>query len=149
MTIFAIQMMALGNTPVGPFPRTWLMFLLGLLFSSLGIVSIIIPGILVSRLTILVGLLNISGGIVSLWKTLTPLFQKGEKPQEPPHPILTKLFITLLTLDLLSVLFGTSMLVYNLLPGIVVGIILTANGAVLLYLLAILIQLDKLIEKLA
>lgn len=149
MTIFAIQMMALGNTPVGPFPRNWLMFLLGLLFASLGIVSIIIPGILVSRLTILVGLLNISGGIVSLWKTLTPLFQKGEKTQEPSHPILTKLFITQLTLGLLSVLFGTSMLVSNLLPGIIVGIILTANGAVLLYLLTILIQLEKLMEKLA
>ncbi|HNR65420.1 MAG TPA: hypothetical protein PKJ95_03885, partial [Atribacterota bacterium] len=127
MTIFAIQMMALGNTPVGPFPRNWLMFLLGLLFASLGIVSIIIPGILVGRLTILVGLLNISGGIVSLWKTLTPHFQKREKTQEPSHPILTKLFITQLTLGLLSVLFGTSMLVSNLLPGIIVGIILTAN----------------------
>jgi hypothetical protein len=149
MTIFAIQMMALGNTPVGPFPRNWLMFLLGLLFASLGIVSIIIPDILVSRLTVLVGLLNISGGIVSLWKTLTPLFQKGEKTQEPSHLILKKLFITQLTLGLLSVLFGTSMLVSNLLPGIVVGIILTANGAVLLYLLTILIQLEKLIENLA
>ncbi len=144
MTIFAIQMMALGNTPVGPFPRNWLMFLLGIIFASLGIVSIIIPGILVSRLTILVGLLNISGGIVSLWKTLAPHFQKREKTQEPTHPILRKLFVTQLTLGLLSVLFGTSMLVSNLLPGIVVGIILTANGAVLLYLLSILIQIEEL-----
>lgn len=144
MTIFAIQMMALGDTPVGPFPRTWLMFLLGLLFASLGIVSIIIPGILVSRLTILVGLLNVCGGIVSLWKLFIPLFQKGVQTEQPSHPILTKLLITQLTLGLLSVLFGTSMLVSNLLPGIIVGIILTANGAVLLYLLSILLQLEKM-----
>ena len=145
MTIFAIQMMALGSTPIGPFSRSRLMIVLGFLFASLGIVSIVIPEILVSPLTILVGLLNICGGIVSLWRLLVPRLTKEEKTCPPSHPILVKLFITQLALGLLSVLFGTSMLVSNLIPGIIIGIVLTSNGAVLLYLLVILIYLDRMV----
>jgi hypothetical protein len=145
MTIFAIQMMALGSTPVGPFPRSRLMIVLGFLFASLGIVSIVIPGILVSPLTILVGLLNICGGIVTLWRLLLPRLIKEEKTCPPSHPILVKLFITQLALGLLSVLFGTSMLVSNLIDGIIIGIVLTSNGAVLLYLLVILVHLDRVV----
>lgn len=144
MTIFGVQMLALGNTPVGPFPRTWLMILLGFLFAALGIISIIIPGILVALLTILVGLQNIAGGIISLGKLLIPRLKTSAGSQQHTHPILGKLFKTQLAMGLLSILFGTSMLVSNLLPALVVGIVLTANGVVLSYLLHILIALDRL-----
>ena len=68
MVIFAIQMMASGGTPIGPFPRSWLVVAFGFLFAALGIVSCIIPLILVAQLTVLVGILNIFGGVIGLVK---------------------------------------------------------------------------------
>ncbi|MDD4895631.1 MAG: hypothetical protein PHS21_02520, partial [Atribacterota bacterium] len=144
MVIFAIQMLSLGNTPIGVFPRTWVMILLGFLFASLGIISCIIPGILVYQLTILVGLLNIIGGIISLRKLLVPLWKKPTELYHSTPPILVKLFTAQLALALLSILFGTSMLISNLIPGLIVGVVLSANGCVLLYLFNILILLDRI-----
>ena len=68
MVIFAIQMLASGSTPIGLFPRNWLMIIFGLLFAALGIISSIIPGILVKPLTILIG--------VSVSYTHLPEFDK-------------------------------------------------------------------------
>ncbi|MEN6598885.1 MAG: DUF308 domain-containing protein [Rectinema sp.] len=144
MVIFAIQMLAFGNTPIGPFPRTWLMIGLGILFAVLGAISCIIPGILVSVLTILVGILNILGGIIALIKMLPKESKQKTEPREPIPPILKKLFATQLTLNLLQILFGTSMLIPGIVPGMVIGVILAANGGVLSYLLSILVALDKM-----
>jgi hypothetical protein len=144
MVIFAVQMLASGSTPIGPYPRSWLMILFGLLFAALGIVSCIIPEILVSLLTILVGLLNILGGVITLWKMCIPRLRKSDEPRGPALPVLGKLFAAQLTMNLLTILFGTSMLVSKLIPGLVIGVILAANGCVLLYLLHILIVLDKM-----
>jgi len=144
MVIFAIQMLAFGNTPIGPFPRTWPMIGLGILFAVLGAISCIIPGILVSVLTILVGILNILGGIIALTKMLPKGSKQKTEPREPIPPILKKLFATQLTLNLLQILFGTSMLIPGIVPGMVIGVILAANGGVLSYLLSILVTLDKM-----
>jgi len=144
MVMFAIQMLASGNTPIGPFPRSWLMILLGLLFAALGIVSCILPEALVPLLTVLVGVLNILGGAITLGKMV---FSNPRKPGEPrvPRPaILTKLFATQLIMNLLSIMFGTSMLCAHLIPGLAIGVILASNGGVLLYLLHILKVLEKL-----
>lgn len=144
MVIFAIQMLAFGNTPIGPFPRTWPMIGLGILFAVLGAISCIIPGILVSVLTILVGILNILGGIIAFTKMLPKGSKQKTEPREPIPPILKKLFATQLTLNLLQILFGTSMLIPGKVPGMVIGVILAANGGVLSYLLSILVALDKM-----
>jgi hypothetical protein len=40
-------------------------------------------------------------------------------------------------------MFGLSMLVSQLIPGLVLGVVLAANGCVLLYELRILISLDR------
>ena len=144
MVMFAIQMLASGNTPIGPFPRSWLMILLGLLFAALGIVSCILPEALVPLLTVLVGVLNILGGAITLGKMV---FSNPRKPGEPrvPRPaILTKLFATQLIMNLLSIMFGTSMLCAHLIPGLAIGVILASNGGVLLYLLHILKVLEKM-----
>ena len=114
------------------------------MFAALWIISIIVPCILVAKLTILVSLQNIAGGIISLGKLLIPRLKTSAGSQQHAHPILGKLFKTQLAMGFLSILFGTSMLVSNLLPGLVVGIVLAANGAVLSYLLHILIALDGL-----
>lgn len=144
MVMFAVQMLASGSTPIGPFRRSWLMILAGLVFAALGIVSSIIPGILVSTLTVLVGVLNILGGFISLAKIGLPRLKKSAEPAGPVPPVLAKLFATQLTLALLSLLFGTATLVSDLLPGLVIGVVLAANGCVLFYLLRIMMVLDKL-----
>ena len=147
MIIFAIQMLASGSTPIGPFPRNWLIIIFGLLFAALGIISSIIPGILVKPLTILIGVLNILGGCITLVKTLLPRLKKPQKSGGQVPSILQKLFVTQLIMGFLSILFGSSMLVSHFLPGLVVGVVLFANGCVLMYLMLILLTLDKMISQ--
>lgn len=144
MVLFAVQMLATGNTPIGPFPRTWLVVGFGLLFAALGIVSCIIPAILVSLLTVLVGVLNILGGVIGLAKVFKARLQQPEGPHGPVPPELIRLFVAQLTLNLLAILFGSAMLIPHLIPGLVIGVILAANGCVLLYLLYILTVLDAM-----
>lgn len=144
LLLFALQIMALGNTPIGSFPRTRLLFILGLVFASLGTVSCIIPDFLLFELTLLVGVLNICGGAATIGKVCIPLFKKSDKPRQPVPPILLRLSGAQLTLGLLSILFGASMLISNMIPALIVGIVLASNGLVLLYLLRILVRIDRI-----
>jgi len=144
MVIFAVQMLASGSTPIGPFPRSWLVIVFGLLFAALGIVSCIIPDILVPALTVLVGVLNILGGVIALAKMWVARPRPPEVPRETVPPVLTRLFAAQLTLNLLTIMFGTSMLIPGLVHGLVIGVVLAANGCVLLYLLRILVMLEKM-----
>ncbi|MHC1696922.1 MAG: hypothetical protein AB9919_02415 [Geobacteraceae bacterium] len=144
MVIFAVQMLASGSTPIGPFPRSWLVVGFGLLFAALGIVSCIIPEILVAALTVLVGVLNILGGAIALTKMWVSRPGKTGGPREPAPPVLVRLFTAQVTMNLLTIMFGTSMLIPGLVPALVIGVILAANGCVLLYLLCILVALDKM-----
>ena len=92
------------------------------------------PGLLVAPLTLLVGGLNVAGGLIPLLRCVPLAF----------HPLGRRLGGTQRLLNGLSVLFGVSMLLPGLLPGVVVGVVLTANGGVLLYLLYLLRQLEAL-----
>ena len=145
MVIFSVQMLAAGNTPVGVFPRTWLMVYLGTLFAGLGIVSCIVPDVLVAPLTLLVGVLNILNGGLTLAKAL-PSLVKARKmlPSIQVPSLLVKLYSTQTALGGLSVMFGSSMLAPGIIPGLLIGVILAANGGVLLYLMRLLFQLDAL-----
>lgn len=145
MVIFSVQMLAAGNTPVGVFPRTWLMVYLGTLFAGLGIVSCIVPDVLVAPLTLLVGVLNILNGGLTLAKAL-PSLVKARKmlPSIQVPSLLVKLYSTQIALGGLSVMFGSSMLAPEIIPGLLIGVILAANGGVLLYLMRLLFQLDAL-----
>ena len=144
MVILAIQMLASGNTPIGAFPRSYAVVFCGLLFAFLGIVSCIVPGILVAQLTILIGILNIVGGGIKMWGMAVPLLKKGNTPSEPIPPVLVKLNSAQFTLNLLSIMFGTSMLVPGIIPGQAIGVILALNGCVLLYLLRLLSIIDRM-----
>lgn len=144
MVIFAVQMLASGSTPIGPFPRSRLVVAFGLLFASLGIVSCLIPEILIPVLTVLVGVLNILGGVIGLAKMRASRPGPASGAREPVHPVLARLFVTQLTMNLLSIMFGTSMLIPGMVPAPVIGVILAGNGCVLLYLLSILVALDKI-----
>ena len=143
MIIFAIQMLASGNTPIGPFPhRSLFMIGCGVLFAAVGIVSCVIPNLLVAPLTLLVGVLNIIGGLIPLGKRLFLLAQPTN--ESSVHPLLQNLSRTQLTMNLLSIMFGTSMFVPGIVPGLVIGAILAANGGVLLYLLRLLVAITAL-----
>jgi hypothetical protein len=144
MVIFAVQMLASGNTPIGVFPRSLLMIVFGIICAVLGIISCIIPDVLVPFLTVLVGVLNILGGVITLVNIFTPFLKRSEKRQADIPPIMVKLFVTQLTMNLVTVMFGTSMLIPHIIPGLVIGIILAANGGLLLYLLHILVAMDKM-----
>lgn len=143
MVIFAVQMLAAGSTPIGPFTRSWPVVTFGLIFAALGIISCVVPDILVLPLTILVGILNVLGGVLSLVKILGPRL-KADKPRSAMPTVVTKLSKVQLIMGILSIMFGTSMLVPGVVPGMVIGVILAANGGAVLYLLRILLLLDKM-----
>ncbi|MDD3391735.1 MAG: hypothetical protein PHO98_10560, partial [Synergistaceae bacterium] len=104
----------------------------------------IIPGILVGQLTILIGILNILGGGIKLWGMAVPLLKQGNAPSRPVPPVLVKLNSAQFTLNLLSIMFGTSMLIPGIIPGQAIGMILALNGCVLLYLLRLLSIIDRI-----
>ena len=144
VVIMSIQMVAFGNTPLRSFTRTWPVVAVGLFFASMGIVSCIVPHILVPCLTLIIALLNIGGGGIPLAKMiLTKLRGKRSESTDVP-PMITRLSLTLITLYILSIVLGTSMLIKDLIPGLVIGVVLTATGVVLLYLISILSQIEKL-----
>ena len=142
--ILAIQMIAFGSTPIGAFPRSRLLVLLGSVFAALGITSCIVPGVLVPCLTLIVATLNILGGVIGVKKACAPLLKKSEQPGEPLPRILVSLCRTQLTMNVLSILFGASMLISGFIPALAIGVILAANGCLLLFLLRILIILERM-----
>jgi len=147
MVIFSVQILAAGSTPIGAFPRSWLMVYLGALFAGLGIVSCIVPDVLVAPLTFLVGVLNILNGGLTLAKALPSLVKTRKMlPSIQVPSLLVKLYSTQIALGGLSVMFGSSMLAPGIIPGLLIGVILAANGGVLLYLMRLLFQLDALRE---
>ncbi|AGB02841.1 hypothetical protein [Methanoregula formicica] len=138
IVIMAIQFLAMGETPVGQFRRTWLILLSGLLFVTLGAIASIVPGVLTPVLVVLLAVLNILGGIVPLMLRFLPMLQAMGKPPARPAvipPQLKKLLITQTVLNIVGILFGLSMLLPGFIPGLVVAVILFVNG-LLLFLLA-------------
>lgn len=144
LVIFAVQMLAAGSTPIGPFPRTWLIIVCGFLFAALGIVSCLVPEILLKPLTVLVGLLNILGGVITLARIGSAARRPLDASVGPRPRVLTQLFAAQVILNLLTIMFGVAMLIPGVVPGLVIGAILAANGCVLLYLLRVLCALDAL-----
>ena len=67
-------------------------------------------------------------------------------PSTPVPSLLVKLYSTQSTLGGLSVMFGSSMLAPGIIPGLLIGVILAANGGVLLSLMRVLFLLDALAE---
>lgn len=138
IVIMAVQVLAMGETPVGQFRRSWLMVATGLLFVTLGVISTIVPGLLTSTLVLLLAVLNILGGVVPLTLRFLPLLVAMRNPPAQPvviPPPLKKLLITQTVLNVVGILFGLSMFLPGLIPGLVVAVILFANG-LLLFVLA-------------
>ena len=142
LVIIAIQMMALGSTPVGQYNRSWLLILIGIVFAALGIFSCIVPGLLTDVLRIFLGILNILGGVILLIKQFLPKLYEISKPSSAPGevpPIAKKLSFTQTLLNFVAIVFGLTMLLPYLIPGLIMAGILVING-ILLFLLASLLQ---------
>ncbi len=141
--ILAVRMLAVGNTPIGVLPRSWLLVSVGLVLAALGIVSCIVPSVLVVPLTILVGVMNIVEGAILTTKTGLQMAAQAKAPRGDTPANLWRLAVAQLVSGIMAIIFGTSMLVSKLIPGLVLGGILVGYGCVLLYTLYILIVLDR------
>jgi hypothetical protein len=138
LTVTSIQMMSLGETPLGQFKRSWLMIMIGLLFAALGVVSSIVPGLLTGMIQILLGFLNLAGGALSLIQRWLPMLREVNTPGGAPRivpPNVRKLAATQTTLNCVQIAFGASMLVPGVVPGLLIAGILVING-LLLFILA-------------
>lgn len=147
LTLTAIQMMALGDTPLGRYTRSSLMILTGLVFAALGIVSCIVPGMLTGMIQTFLGLLNIIGGASSLIRRYAPMPHKSRVSASAPSPVpptVRKLMLTQTVLNLVTVVFGVSMLVPSLVSGLVVAGILVVNGLLLFALASLLQELTRM-----
>ncbi len=141
LVIMAIQMLALGETPVGQYKRSQLLIAIGVAFAALGIFSCIVPGILTDMIRVLLALLNIAGGAILLTKRFLPMLQGGAEPAAPLPPIYKRLLGTLTVLNIVAIAFGISMLLPGLVPGMVIAGIVVINGLLLFALASILIQI--------
>jgi hypothetical protein len=140
----ALQMMALGDTPLGKYKRSLLMIIVGIVFAALGVVSCIVPGILTGMIQILLGLLNTIGGAALLMKRFLPILREIGTPPAAPvivPAILKKLTVTQTVLNLVTIAFGISMLIPGLVSGLLIAGILVINGLLLFILASFLQQL--------
>lgn len=141
LVLNALQMMALGNTPLGQFKRSWIMVLIGIGFASMGIVSCIVPGILTFIIQYLLGLLNIGGGVIFLATGFLPTYRAIQNP--PPEmissvPVYKKMLTTQTVLNIVSIMFGITMLLPGLVSGFIISGIVIINGILLFMLVRIL-----------
>ena len=129
LTVMAIQIISLGDTPLGKFRRSSAITLFGLVFAALGVVSSIVPGLLTGAITALLGVLNVAGAGVFLFKRyFTELYGShgGAHIAAPANIEKTQTILNWVTLT-----FGISMLVPRLIPGLMVAGILVVNGLLL------------------
>ena len=144
LTLFAIQMMSLGNSPVGQYRRSWLMVAFGIAFVALGAFSCIAPGVLTNGLRTLLAILNITAGVLYFARRLRQkILERKAPPAGPLPPVVTRLFRTQAVLNVVVVAFGLNMLVPGLLPGLVTAAIIVANGLLLFRLASLLRKLEQ------
>jgi len=144
LVIMAIQMLALGETPLGQYRRSWLLIAIGIAFAAAGSFSCIVPGVLTGIIQLLLALLNIAGGGVLLAKLFLPVLQGARDTAAVPaalQPLFRRLLATQTLLNCVSILFGISMLLPGLIPGMVTAGIVVVNGLLLFALVAILMKI--------
>lgn len=140
MVIFAIQTIAIGNTPIGAFRRTNFVVILGITMAVLGITAIFVPDILVFTLNLLIGLLNIVSSLIFFIKNIPSLI----KSKEPKDKISKQMSAASFAMNIFAFLFGLSMLISGLITGLAQSALLFLFGGALLYLLSRIIVLSKM-----
>jgi len=145
LVLTAVQMMALGSTPLGQFKRSWFMVLIGIGFASMGIISCIVPGILTDIIRELLGFLNIIGGGIFLLTGFPSTYKAIQNP--PPElisklPIYKKMLSTQTILNIVSISFGVSMLFPGIVSGFIISGIIIINGLLLFLLVRVLLKIS-------
>jgi len=143
LTIMAIQTACLGQTPVGQFGRSWPVFAVGVALAGLGIVSAIAPGALTNLDRILVGILNIAGGVVSLIRMQSQA--RAAHAAEAKTPVeLKRLAVNQTAQSLAAIAFGITALIPGLIPLLFVAGILVIYGLLLFDTVFLLSKVAKL-----
>jgi hypothetical protein len=138
LVILAFQMMAMGETPMGQYKRSWSLTIIGIVFAAMGIISCIVPGILTGVVQMLGGILNIIGGVMLMIKRFLPMLHVMRTPPAEPiilPPLIKNLLTTQTMINIVGITFGIAVLVPSLVSGLVVAGILVING-LLLFILA-------------
>jgi len=147
LVITAIQIIALGSTPVGEYRRSWLMVLFGMLFAALGIFSSIVPGVITGQTGLLLGLLNLVGGVLGLRRQLLSMLRRRRNPgaqADAVPPILRLLAHTPAMIAVVQIVFGLSIFLPTLLPAKVGAAMLVVNGLLLFALAGMVLKLSRL-----
>jgi hypothetical protein len=148
LTIMAIQMMILGDTPLGQYTRSRFMITLGIVFAGLGVVSCVVPGLLTGMIQILLGILSILGGAVFFIRRFLERKHEIRTSPETPivvPPIIRKLARIQLAMNSLGIVFGVSMILPGIVPLPVVACILLIMGP-LFFVLAALLRTVAIME---
>ncbi|MBV5274521.1 MAG: hypothetical protein JZU52_13050 [Lamprocystis purpurea] len=148
LVITAIQIIALGSTPVGEYRRSWLMVLFGMLFAALGIFSSIVPGVITGQTGLLLGLLNLVGGFLGLFRGLLSMLRRRRNPgaqqADAVPPILRLLALIPTMIAVVQIVFGLSIFLPTLLPAKVGAAMLVVNGLLLFALAGMVLKLSRL-----
>lgn len=122
LVLTSLQMLALGQLVGNTVTRSWALVALGLVFAGMGIISCIVPGVLTSVISPLLGVQNIITGVVLLaTQVIGPtLYGVRHPPAEPVvvPPLVKRLFLILAATGVVAFLFGLNMLAPFLLPGL-------------------------------
>jgi hypothetical protein len=144
LVFFALQMMSVGDTPVGRFKRSWLIIAIGVAFVGVGAFSCIVPELLTDKLATFLGLLNIfAGGAFFGRRILQRIRDRKAPPPGPIPPIVRKVERTQTVLNVIVIAFGATMFLPGLVPGLVSAVIIVANGTLLFTLAAFLWRLER------
>jgi hypothetical protein len=136
LVITSIQMMALGQTAIGQYTRSWSLIVIGIVFAGMGSISCIVPGILTDVIRMLLGLQNtFAGAIFLITQRLLPMLHNIRNPPAEPvtvPPIFRRLSIILTVSNIVTIAFGISALAPGLIPLLILPAILIVNGLLIL-----------------
>jgi hypothetical protein len=145
LVLTSLQLLALGQFVGSQVTRSWPVFGFGILCAAAGIFSCIVPGILAAVVLPLLGLQNITTGVLLLGtQVIAPtLYGIRHPPAEPVllPPIIRRLYLVLLITGVVTIVFGINTIAPVLLPNLL-GMIVSA---ILLPLLVIIMGLLSLI----
>ena len=144
LVLTSFQLLALGQFVGSQVTRSWLVLAFGLFCAAAGIFSCIVPGILSGIIPPLLGLQNITTGVLLLGtQIIAPtLYGIRHPPAEPVTlpPIIRRLFLVLMVTGIVTIVFGINMIVPALLPnlfGMVVYAILLPLLVIIMGLLSL------------
>ncbi|MCQ2356461.1 MAG: hypothetical protein MJ014_05535 [Methanocorpusculum sp.] len=141
LVIFSMQMMLLGETPVGTFSRSHLVVGIGGLLGVMGVICCLVPDVPLVAATLLVVVVNICGGVLGLGRIAVTV-RNAPATDVPVPSFVVQMVILQVVMNVLTIVFGVSMLAASLLPGLVIGLVLALDGCVLLALLFLLRKAD-------